>query len=159
MHADAARTLSVSPQGTVAQARQVVIKFGEPMVAFGSPGAADPARVQCSDAAAGEGQGRWIVEKICTYDFKSDLPPDVRCNVALNDGLESQAGNAVTGARHYSFSTGKPLGAAARVAWLPWPGKHRLELVDAKGQATDAASLEVRWAKALGDSARRVMSR
>jgi penicillin-binding protein 1C len=56
---------------------------------------------------------------------------------------------------------GKPLGAAARVAWLPWPGKHRLELVDAKGQVTDAVSFEVRgaMAKAAADSAHRVTSR
>jgi penicillin-binding protein 1C len=43
---------------------------------------------------------------------------------------------------------GKPLGAAARVAWLPWPGKHVLELVDARGQVTDSVRFEVRGAMA-----------
>lgn len=43
---------------------------------------------------------------------------------------------------------GKPLGTAARVPWLPWPGKHRLELVDAKGQVTDSVAFEVRGAMA-----------
>ncbi|PVX86403.1 penicillin-binding protein 1C [Paraburkholderia unamae] len=43
---------------------------------------------------------------------------------------------------------GKALGGAARVAWLPWPGKHRLELVDATGQVTDTVRFEVRGANA-----------
>ncbi|WP_051481305.1 penicillin-binding protein 1C [Paraburkholderia nodosa] len=43
---------------------------------------------------------------------------------------------------------GKALGDPARVAWLPWPGKHTLELVDAKGQVTDTVRFEVRGALA-----------
>ncbi|HEY4804346.1 MAG TPA: penicillin-binding protein 1C [Paraburkholderia sp.] len=43
---------------------------------------------------------------------------------------------------------GKALGGAARVAWLPWPGKHTLELVDASGQVTDTVRFEVRGAVA-----------
>ncbi|MFP6560055.1 penicillin-binding protein 1C [Paraburkholderia sp. B3] len=43
---------------------------------------------------------------------------------------------------------GKPLGTAARVAWLPWPGRHVLELVDARGQTTDSVRFEVRGAMA-----------
>ncbi|WP_233271827.1 penicillin-binding protein 1C [Paraburkholderia acidiphila] len=43
---------------------------------------------------------------------------------------------------------GKALGGAARVAWLPWPGKHTLELVDARGQVTDTVRFEVRGAMA-----------
>lgn len=46
---------------------------------------------------------------------------------------------------------GKPLGAAARVAWLPWPGRHLLELVDARGQVTDSVRFEVRGAVALAN--------
>lgn len=49
---------------------------------------------------------------------------------------------------------GKPLGGAARVAWLPWPGKHRLELVDAKGTVTDTVRFEVRGAMAKPGLAR-----
>ncbi|WP_245616689.1 penicillin-binding protein 1C [Paraburkholderia acidipaludis] len=43
---------------------------------------------------------------------------------------------------------GRPLGTAARVAWLPWPGRHVLELVDARGQTTDSVRFEVRGAMA-----------
>ena len=41
---------------------------------------------------------------------------------------------------------GRMLGAAARIAWLPWPGAHRLELVDDKGTVREAVRFEVRGA-------------
>lgn len=41
---------------------------------------------------------------------------------------------------------GKPLGHAPRVAWLPWPGRHTLELVDEKGVVLDKVGFEVRGA-------------
>ena len=31
-------------------------------------------------------------------------------------------------------------------AWLPWPGRHRLELADAQGRVLDSLSFEVRGA-------------
>ncbi|MBL3945408.1 hypothetical protein FH719_24490, partial [Bacteroides thetaiotaomicron] len=33
-----------------------------------------------------------------------------------------------------------------RIAWLPWPGRHRLELVDGRGNVADTISFEVRGA-------------
>ena len=41
---------------------------------------------------------------------------------------------------------GKPLGRGARVAWLPWPGRHRVQITDAGGQVLDEIRLEVRGA-------------
>ncbi|WP_144154626.1 penicillin-binding protein 1C [Paraburkholderia sp. BCC1885] len=43
---------------------------------------------------------------------------------------------------------GKTLGHAARVPWLPWPGHHLLELVNADGSVADAVHFEVRGAVA-----------
>jgi penicillin-binding protein 1C len=43
---------------------------------------------------------------------------------------------------------GKTLGHAPRVPWLPWPGHHLLELVDADGSVADAVRFEVRGAVA-----------
>ena len=40
------------------------------------------------------------------------------------------------------------LGRGSPVAWLPWPGRHRLELRDAAGQLQDSVELEVRGAGA-----------
>ncbi|VVD98999.1 penicillin-binding protein 1C [Pandoraea nosoerga] len=41
---------------------------------------------------------------------------------------------------------GKPLAGRARVSWLPWPGRHTLELVDASGFVRDSIRFEVRGA-------------
>ena len=106
--ADAARITQVTPQGKVAQVRQVVVKFDESMVAFGAPDLPAPARIKCNDASASAGQPRWIDGKTWAWDFTADLPPGVACSVDLNDGLKSSAGQALTGPRHYTFETGGP---------------------------------------------------
>ena len=106
--ADAARITSVSPQGKVTQVRQVVVKFDEAMIAFGSAAAPAPAQVHCNDAAASSGQARWIDDKTWTWDSAADLPPGVSCTVDLNDGLKSFAGHAITGPHRYAFETGGP---------------------------------------------------
>ncbi|KRB27587.1 penicillin-binding protein 1C [Acidovorax sp. Root70] len=41
---------------------------------------------------------------------------------------------------------GKPLGRGSRVAWLPWPGRHLVQITDAQGQVLDEVRLEVRGA-------------
>nr|WP_254435178.1 penicillin-binding protein 1C [Pandoraea communis] len=41
---------------------------------------------------------------------------------------------------------GKPLAGGARTGWLPWPGRHTLELVDAAGVVRDSIRFEVRGA-------------
>jgi penicillin-binding protein 1C len=43
---------------------------------------------------------------------------------------------------------GQVLGDAQRVLWLPWPGRHLLELVSADGKRADAVHFEVRGATA-----------
>jgi penicillin-binding protein 1C len=41
---------------------------------------------------------------------------------------------------------GKTAGQSARMAWLPWPGRHVLELVDRNGTVVDTVKFEVRGA-------------
>ena len=41
---------------------------------------------------------------------------------------------------------GKPLGSGTSVPWLPWPGRHRVTLVNAAGEPLDEIRLEVRGA-------------
>uniref|UniRef100_UPI00403F0CDF penicillin-binding protein 1C n=1 Tax=Acidovorax sp. DW039 TaxID=3095606 RepID=UPI00403F0CDF len=41
---------------------------------------------------------------------------------------------------------GKPLGRGASLEWLPWPGRHQLELADEQGRVMDAVQFEVRGA-------------
>ena len=40
------------------------------------------------------------------------------------------------------------IGRGNSVDWLPWPGRHRLELQDAAGRVLDSVELEVRGAAA-----------
>ena len=44
---------------------------------------------------------------------------------------------------------GKPLGRGARVAWLPWPGRHVVQITDTRGKVLDEISIEVRGAGAV----------
>ncbi|WP_256258659.1 MG2 domain-containing protein, partial [Burkholderia ubonensis] len=149
LQAGAARTVSVSPQGTVAEARQAVVKFDEPMVAFGSASAPNPARMTCNDSVAGRGQGRWLDDKTWVWDFENDLPPGVRCAVALNDGLRSVAGNAASGPRRFTFQTGGPFPVSVR------PGSREIEerqvfVIKLNGPAEERSALANIWCEAAG---------
>ncbi|WP_118178900.1 alpha-2-macroglobulin family protein [Paraburkholderia phosphatilytica] len=147
--ADAARAVSVTPQGKVAQVRQVVVKFDEAMVPFGSPGAAAPGRVQCSDAAAGVGQGRWIDEKTWAWDFAADMPPGVRCTVNLTPDLKAVSGHPVTGAARYAFQTGGPFVKNVQ----PYGGEieeNQAFVLTLNGPATDASVREHIWCESSG---------
>ncbi|MBL3966425.1 alpha-2-macroglobulin, partial [Burkholderia sp. KCJ3K979] len=149
LHAGAARTVSVSPQGTVTEVRQSVVKFDEPMVAFGSASAPNPARVTCNDSTAARGQGHWLDDKTWVYDFESDLPPGVRCSVALNDTLRSVAGNAASGPRRFTFQTGGPFPVSVR------PGSREIEerqvfVMKLNGPAEPRSALANIWCEAAG---------
>ncbi|MBN3728336.1 penicillin-binding protein 1C, partial [Burkholderia sp. Ac-20379] len=50
---------------------------------------------------------------------------------------------------------GRTIGRGERVAWLPWPGHHRLELLDASGKLADQVAFEVRGAVARPGTAGR----
>ena len=41
---------------------------------------------------------------------------------------------------------GKAVGQGASMAWLPWPGRHRVQLVDGAGRVCDEIRIEVRGA-------------
>ena len=41
---------------------------------------------------------------------------------------------------------GKPLARGAQVQWLPWPGRHVVQLVDGSGKVLDEVNIEVRGA-------------
>ena len=41
---------------------------------------------------------------------------------------------------------GKPLGRGPRVAWMPWPGRHVVQIANSEGQVLDEIRIEVRGA-------------
>ncbi|SAK86975.1 alpha-2-macroglobulin family protein [Caballeronia ptereochthonis] len=152
--ADAARIASVSPQGKVAQVRQVVAKFDEPMIAFGNAAAAAPGKLACSGApaTATAGSGRWIDARTWAFDFEHDLPPGVRCALDLSDGLKSVAGSALSGPRHFAFQTGGPF--VTRI--MPSYGdieENQAFVLRLNGSATQASVLRHVWCEsnALGN--------
>ncbi|WP_199541944.1 alpha-2-macroglobulin family protein [Paraburkholderia kururiensis] len=147
--ADAARITHVSPQGTVAQVRQIVVKFDEAMVPFGAPDLAAPAGVKCNDASASAGQSRWIDERTWAWDFLADLPPGVACSVDLKDGLKSSAGNALTGPRHYAFQTGGPFVQDVEPSGDEIEEKQAFVL-KLNGPATDASVKQHVWCESSG---------
>ncbi len=106
--AQALQIIRVSPQGEVARVSQVVAKFDAAAVAFGDPKAAAPLTLNCSDAQASKGTGRWTGEREWVYDFEHELPPGVRCTAVPNAGFKSLSGEAVKSASSYQFNTGGP---------------------------------------------------
>lgn len=64
-----------------------------------------------------------------------DIPPD-------RQRLQFVADSA---SAHWRMD-GKEVARGARWAWLPWPGRHQVELVNAKGEVLDSIRLEVRGA-------------
>ncbi|RUS66034.1 putative lipoprotein YfhM [Saezia sanguinis] len=119
MSVQAAQITALSPQGEIAQVRQVAVKFDEAMVPMGDSNATAPLTLVCDPAAVLEsGQGRWVDEKNWVFDFKSDLPPGVKCTAKIAEDLQSVAGNAYSGQIHYNFNTGGPFVKTIR----PWEG-------------------------------------
>ncbi|QDL55464.1 alpha-2-macroglobulin family protein [Rhodoferax aquaticus] len=106
--AQALQITSVSPQGEVARVRQVVAKFDEAAVNFGDPKAPAPLSLQCSDAQATQGTGRWTNEREWVFDFANDLPPGVRCTLQAKAGFKSAKGADLTGVSSYKFNSGGP---------------------------------------------------
>src|SRR5580698_5579552 len=146
--ADAARVVNVSPQGKVTEVRQVVVKFDEPMIAFGTPDARAPAQIHCS-GGSGTGSARWVDDKTWAWDFAADLTPGMRCTVDLDDSLKSRAGNAVTGPHQFRFQTGGPFVTSVM------PGGGEIEedqafVMQLNGPATDASVLQNVWCESTG---------
>ena len=67
-----------------------------------------------------------------------DIPPQ-------SQRLRLQAADRATPRLAWRMD-GKPLGRGAVLEWLPWPGRHTLELVDAQGLVLDTVRFEVRGA-------------
>ena len=99
-----ARVVRFSPQGEVANVRQVRATFSEPVIKFGDPKALPPFDIRCSEA----GSGRWADDKNWLYDFVRDLPPGTRCSFLAKPDLKLLSGAALGGNARFEFNTGGP---------------------------------------------------
>lgn len=80
------------------------------------------------------------------FALDPDIPPAAQRVWFHADGLTGQTANAVSWRMD-----GKPLGRGGQVAWLPWPGRHRVQLVDAGGKVVHEIGIEVRGASVRGE--------
>ena len=72
----------MTPQGEVAQVRQVTVKFSDAVVAFGDPRLADPFAIACQGSVPA-GSGRWASDRVWLYDFREPLGPGTRCTATV----------------------------------------------------------------------------
>jgi len=79
------------------------------------------------------------------FALDPDIPPAAQ---RVWFRAEGAGGRAAQGVRWRV--DGKPLGRGAQMAWFPWPGRHRVELLDAGGKVVDRIGIEVRGAVAKG---------
>jgi alpha-2-macroglobulin len=122
--AHAASVVSFSPQGEVAQVRQVAIKFSEPVAAFGDPRLANPFAIACQGSMPA-GVGRWASDRVWLFDFRDPLPPGTRCEARLRADWKAVAtptsagapasaavgtdnAASLSGKTEFTFSTGGP---------------------------------------------------
>ncbi|WP_422823515.1 MG2 domain-containing protein [Variovorax rhizosphaerae] len=147
--AQALQVTGLTPQGEVARVRQISARFDQAAVNFGDPKAPAPLAVNCSDAAASKGTGRWVNEKQWVYDFENDLGPGVRCTVTRVAGFKSASGTELTGAASWQFNTGGPFVRSVR------PGGGSIDeqqffLLELNGAATSQSLLANMWCQAEG---------
>src|SRR5437764_1043993 len=88
--AQAVSIVAVSPQGEVAQVRQVTVKFSDAVVAFGDPRLADPLAIACQGGAPA-GAGRWANDRVWLYDFREPLGPGATCTATLRSDWKRAA--------------------------------------------------------------------
>ncbi|MCD9122145.1 penicillin-binding protein 1C [Cupriavidus sp. UGS-1] len=128
-------------EGVPEPARDEVFLAGTavPVVAVGSHHEGTPV----ARLAAERGRGAAIASPAdgTVFALDPDIPPQAQ-RVWLH--AEDVAGRT---ARAVAWRLdGKRLGRGGKLAWLPWPGRHRLELVDAGGTVLDTVRIEVRGA-------------
>ena len=154
---------AVSPQGEVAQVRQVTVKFSEAVVAFGDPRLADPFAITCQGAVPA-GSGRWSSDRVWVWDFREPLGPGTRCTAKLRPewkpapkAAAASAASAATASltaasplAQFAFSTGGP----AVVSMQPGGGSEIEEdqhfLLRLNGAAVEGTVLANAWCEVEG---------
>ncbi|HEY3636223.1 MAG TPA: hypothetical protein VGK95_14330, partial [Caldimonas sp.] len=117
--AGAVAIVAATPQGEVAQVRQVTVRFSDAVVAFGDPRLPDPIAIVCQGSVP-VGSGRWANDRVWLYDFREPLGPGTTCRATVRSdwkpapkpsaSASAVAGGAaaLTGTTRFSFSTGGP---------------------------------------------------
>jgi uncharacterized protein YfaS (alpha-2-macroglobulin family) len=150
LHAQALQLTSVSPQGEVAQIRQVVAKFDEAAVNFGDPKAPAPLSLNCSDARAAQGAGRWLSDREWAFEFANDLPPGVRCSATPVSGFKSASGALLSSAGSYKFNSGGPFIQNLHPSSYQPIDEEQYFVLQLNGPATQQSILQNVWCSVEG---------
>lgn len=110
--APAATITSVSPQGEVAQVRQITVKFSDAVVPFGDLRLPDPLTLTCRGAVPA-GAVRWANDRVWLYDFREAVPPGTRCTLKARADWKP-INDALTGPTEFAFNTGGPAVASVQ---------------------------------------------
>ena len=105
--ASAARVAAVSPQGEVAEVRQVVVRFDEAVVTAGEPRLPAPFTLSCQGGSAA-GDGRWTSDRVWVHDLREVLAAGARCTLTAAPDFRP-LGGALQGPTEFSFTTGAPV--------------------------------------------------
>ncbi len=92
--AAAATSIAASPQGEVAQVRQVSVRFSQAVVAFGDPRLADPFAIACQGAVARRQRALDQRPDLGSTILREALPPGARCTARLRPQWRPAAGGA-----------------------------------------------------------------
>jgi uncharacterized protein YfaS (alpha-2-macroglobulin family) len=141
---------SLSPQGEVAQVRQLVARFDEPAVVFGDARAAAPLSLRCSDAQATRGSGRWNNDREWVFQFDEDLPPGLVCTVQRVPGFRSPRGTEISGPDSWRFTTGGPFVQSVRPGNWERIDEEQVFLLQLNGPATQQSVTEKVWCSVEG---------
>jgi uncharacterized protein YfaS (alpha-2-macroglobulin family) len=152
----AATIVSVSPQGEVAQVRQVTVKFSEAVVPFGDLRLPDPMTLSCQGAVPA-GSGRWANDRVWLYDFREALPPGSRCTLKvrpewkpLTAGDASKPAGALAGATEFAFGTGGPAVVSSQPSDGATVEEDQYFMLRLSGAAVEASVTANAWCEVEG---------
>ena len=131
------RVDSFSPRGVVKGIRQVTARFSAPMTTFGDPRYEAPFIIACPE----KGAGRWVDVNNWAFDFQRDLPGGISCTFALQEGLKSLAGEAVSGERIFTFSSGGPAIVSSRPGDTKEIDEEQIFILTVDGEVDEASLL------------------
>ena len=145
--AHAVRVAAISPQGEVADVRQISIRFDAAVVPAGDPRLPAPFTLSC-DGKTPPGDARWASDRVWLYDLRAPLPPGQRCVLRADPAWKPLAG-VLEGASETRFTTA----ALAVKAVRPYPGSRIDEeqhfLLRFNGTA-DARQASAAWCEVEG---------
>jgi penicillin-binding protein 1C len=101
-------------------------------------------RVQLAQGFLPRGQGSARIAAPADgaiFALDPDIPPDRQRSALLAKNVAA----AMVGDVSWRID-GRDVGRGGELAWAPWPGRHRIELLDAEGKVLDAVRVEVRGA-------------